>query len=163
MGFVKEPNLLYLKLDDAVAVEKPGLCLKLASDGELELCGAGDRCIGIAAMTTEDPLNPGTYLKGVEIALVREGIVYLQLPATHSAISPGDRLATADDGYVTKFTDGDTSTAWPDTYAKETAESITDEIISVIREEKSIVGIALEAKAENAGGEIKALLTFAAR
>jgi len=163
VSFIKPEYLFYLKLDPAVSVEKAGLCLKLASDGEAELCAAGDRCVGVAFKSTEDPLNPGTYLKGVEVALVREGVVYVQLPSTHSAISPGDRIKTAANGYVDKFTDGDTTTAWPTTYSAATAETITDEIIGVIRESKQIVGLALESKAANTGGKLKVLLTLPVR
>jgi len=163
VAFVKDENLFYAKLDSAVSVNKAGLCLKLAADGELELAGIGDRAIGVAAMTTEDPLDPGTYKKGVRIAVIRRGIVKLQLISTNAAISPGDRLKTAGSGLVDKFTDGDTTTAWPTTYAATTAETITDEIISVIREVKQIVGIALESVSANSGGTVKALLSISER
>jgi len=140
MAFVKDENLLYGTLDSNVSVQQAGLCLKLASDGELELCSAGDRCIGVAAMTTEDPLNPGTYKTGVRIAYIRRGVVELVLPDDNAAISPGDLLATDDNGKVDKATIDTTD-----------ADSLYASL-------KAIVGIALESVDANSGGTIKAVL-----
>ncbi|MHA1615459.1 MAG: hypothetical protein ACTSYJ_11490 [Candidatus Thorarchaeota archaeon] len=149
MAFLHEEERLYGTLKSGVSVNKAGLVLHLESDGTLDLAMAGEPPFGVAYKTTEDPLNPGTYLSGVAITVIRRGVVYLQLPSSHSAISIGDRLCTDDNGYVVKFT----GTDWPATYGASVAETIE-------KEKSSIVGIALESKAKDTGGKIKALLTI---
>jgi hypothetical protein len=108
--------------------------------------------------TTEDPLNPGTYLSGVEVAYVREGIVEVayHLTSDDANIGIGDIVSTKganSAGTVKKHV----PTAWPDTYAKTSAAAIINEL-------GMIVGIALEAvTAPSSGakkGTLKVLLTL---
>ena len=82
MSFTKPLNLLYFTLNAANSVQVEGLVLGLEAAGTVIPCPADGTPIGVAYMTTEDPLyNPNSinhstqYLSGCEIAVVREGVV----------------------------------------------------------------------------------------
>ena len=78
-----------------------------------------------------------------EVALKRRGVCYVRLAAANTAIQCGDYLVTAANGYV-------------DVGTVNTGGTIAQYHTSV----SSIVGIAMENKAANAGGTVKCLLTL---
>jgi len=176
MSFVKPLNLLYFTLHTGFDVQKPGLVLTLLNDGTVravDVNGADDAKVGmgdtdgpeptfaVAYMTSEDPLyDPHStnhsvqYLTGVEMAVVREGVVMVpyHLDLAFGAIAIGDLVSTLNqnilfDGHVRNHV----PTALPNAYADGTTDTILEEA-------NAIVGIALEAKAANTTGYIKILL-----
>ena len=56
MGFVKPLNLLYFQMNAAQSVILNGMVLSLQGAGTVIRCPAGGTPIGVAYMTTEDPL-----------------------------------------------------------------------------------------------------------
>jgi len=168
MAFVKPLNLIYRDLAVGFDVQKPGLVLTMLSNGHVravDVNGADDANVGmggvdgpeptfgVAYMTTADPLFAGpagspnavtghtvAYLTGVEIAVVREGIVrvpyYLGVGQN---IQIGDLVSTLNqnalwDGHVRNHA----PTALPNVWNDDTVDAILEEA-------NAIVGIALEA------------------
>lgn len=81
MGFVKPLNLLYFQMNAAQSVTLNGMVLSLQLAGTVIRCPAGGTPIGVAYMTTEDPLfDPNSinhnvqFQLGMEIAVIREGV-----------------------------------------------------------------------------------------
>lgn len=127
MAFVKPLNLIYLPLIAGQDVQVPGLVLHLENVGgapQVDDAAAGEDVFGVAYMTTVDPLYQGpvgspmavtghtaVYLTGVEIAIVREGIVRVPV---HQAggqgnIIPGDLVSVLNantTGYVRRHVPG---------------------------------------------------------
>ena len=166
-AFVKPENLDYKTLDTGEDIQKRGFVVKLNTDGTVEPADAGDTAYGVALMTTENPFYgmPGEnqYLTAVEIAVLHSGIVYLQLPAAHAAVAIGDKLRTANDGYVLKYTGVCHSATFPAAWDAGDAEAVIDDICDYIEDSKEIVGIALEAVALNTADEVLAFLTIGTR
>jgi hypothetical protein len=158
MSLVKPINLLYGKLASGQYIDFKGAVLQLNATGTVQKAAAGARPLGIALKTTEDPLNPGTYLSGVEVAYVREGIVEVayHLTSSDANIGVGDLVSTKganSAGTVKKHV----PTSWPGTYSNTTAATIINEL-------GMIVGIALEAVTAPSSGDkkgtLKVLLTL---
>lgn len=147
MSLVQKEDLLYFKLKDGVSINKEGLVLTIEDDGAgspvVDLVNNNEIPCGVALKTTEDPLNPGTYLAGVPIAVVRRGVakVAVSVAAADTAgISVGDVLVVPTTVDVPGHVKRGTPTAG------------------------KIVGIALEPVAKPSSGTvtkvIKALLTL---
>ena len=113
------------------AVASSGILVKIHTvSGEIELCGAGERPDGYAHMMSMS-LSTGTPVAAADTKVAIKGlvpgtVVEMVLPAAHSAITIGAELETAASGCV------------------------------IIKDGAGeIVGKALEAVAENAGGFVK--------
>jgi len=156
-------KLFYAKCTDGLDTHGYVLMWDTANPGQVKKHdGTVSYVVGVNLMSTKDPITEKV-LTGQVVAIIRHGVVMLKLSDTNAAIEIGDKLKAVSGGVVDKYTEGDTTTAWPATYDAATAETITDEIIAVIREEKSVVGFALESKAAAAGGFIKCLLQLGSR
>ncbi|MHA1787125.1 MAG: hypothetical protein ACTSWU_02915 [Candidatus Thorarchaeota archaeon] len=160
MAFLQPLNLLYFDLKDGTSVSARGTVLTLESTGKVDTCGATEMPIGVAYMTTRDPLydpdltgHTSIYETGVEVAVVREGKVVVPYHTNAGvAISIGDIVGvkgTPTAGKVCKFV----PTSYPASYNATTLATIMDE-------QKYVVGIALEAASASATGEIEVLLSF---
>ena len=108
MALVKPEELLYYTLKSGVSIQKKGTPLHLEAGPVVDIAAADEPVFGVAAMTTEDPLNPGTYLTGVPIAVIRTGVVEVpyNLSASDSDIAIGDLVGMKGAnaaGYVKKF------------------------------------------------------------
>ena len=172
MAFVKPLNLIYLPLLAATDVQKPGMVLHLENVGgvaQVDTCAANEQPFGVAYMTSADPLYRGpagspmavtghtnVYLTGVEVAIVREGIVRVPIHQTviQGNITPGMLLSmtganTA--GHVRRHV----PTALPGAYLAATIEARLEEA-------GTIVGVALESFTASAtAGYINCLLRIA--
>jgi len=146
MSFTKPLNLLYFTLNAANDVRVEGLVLSLEAAGTVIPCLAGGTPIGVAYMTTEDPLyNPNAinhstqYELGAEIAVVREGVVRVPYHTTGGeAIAIGNYVSMLNAntaGYVRVHV----PTALPVVYAAAT-------MVLRLEEVNCIVGRALEVK-----------------
>lgn len=146
MSFIKPLNLLFFTLNAANDVQVEGLVLGLEAAGTVIPCPASGAPIGVAYMTTEDPLyNPKSinhslqYLKGTEIAAVREGVVnvpYHTIGGETIAIGNLVGMLNANTaGYVRLHV----LTALPVVWNAAT-------MAARLEEQNSIVGIALQAK-----------------
>jgi len=156
-------ELFYAKCTDALDDFGYVLMWDAANPGQVKKHdGTVSYIVGINMMSTKDPITEEPKA-GQVIAIIRHGIVMVKLSDTNAAIAIGDKVKAIAGGLVDKYVEGDTTTAWPATYDPAVAETITDEIIAVIREEKSVVGFALEEKAAGAGGFIKVLLQLGSR
>ena len=149
MGFVKPLNLLYFAMNAAQSVTLNGMVLSLQAAGTVIRCPAGGTPIGVAYMTTEDPLfDPNSinhtvqFLLGMEIAVVREGVadVPVHLMGGES-IAIGNLLSMLNAntaGYARLHV----PTALPVVWAAAT-------VVTCLEEAETIVGIALDAMAVN--------------
>ena len=108
---------------------------------------AGTPVIGVNLTSTEDPANPGTYLTSGYIAVQVDGVAEVQVDASNSAFEQGDLVYVKGSGKIDKFTWDDLNETFSDTEVEAQFKKLT-----------TIVGIALEAKAANAGGTAKVLL-----
>lgn len=107
------------------AIEDAGYVLKLNTDGEVDLCGAGEMPMGISFKSTYNEAT-GVAQDHVKVGVItlRPGtIVNVKLLATNAAIDEGDLLETAAGGTVDRKSGAG-----------------------------YVVCIALEARAQNAGG-----------
>ena len=129
------------------ALDDKGYVLKLNDDGTVSLCGSYEVPFGVAFKDTKNPITE-TPEANRNVPVIVSGVAYVQYE-----IGPGEDIvpgclvgmkAAHSPGRVTRFVDGDTVTAWADAYDATNAETITDEIITVIREYKYVVGVALE-------------------
>ena len=167
MAFIKPLNLLYFDLNAAHDVQQPGEVMSLEAAGTILPCtGANPPIIGVAYMTTEDPLyDPNVtghttqYLLGVEVGIVREGVVRVPYDTNTSAhaIAIGNLVAMTGRA-------GATATAGYVDYYRPTAFAAN---AAVMEENRYIVGIALStadanAKTGDAGkaAYVKVLLTL---
>jgi len=153
MSFVKPLNLLWLSLNAANDVQREGLVLALEAAGTVIPCVADGTPIGVAYMTTEDPLyNPSSinhstqYALGMEIAIIREGLanVPYHIVGAGQNVTIGmlvSMLNANTSGYVTRHI----ATALPGVWAAATVEGCLEEM-------DSVVGIALEAKTVGKSG-----------
>jgi len=168
MAFLKPLNLLWFDLVDTFDVQTAGLVLTLVNVGGVPKVRAVDvdaatpePVFGVAYMTSEDPLySPHTtghttqYLTGVEIALIREGVVNVPYhqDLAFGGITVGNLVSTlnqnaAYNGYVRNHNPTALPNAWND-----------DTVDGILEEPNQIVGIALESKAANTTGMLKVLL-----
>lgn len=166
MAFVKPLNLLHLPLLAATAVNQAGLVLHLENVGgvaQVDICAAGEQPVGVAYMTTEDPLfDPNDlghavqFMTGVEIAFVREGVV--RIPC-HQLVVQGNILP----GHLLSMTGANTighvrrhvPTAIAGAYA-------AANMLTVLEEPGTIVAVALETFTASAtAGLIRCLLRIA--
>jgi len=145
------------------ALEDSGFILVLKSDGHVGKAAADDMPIGVNIKSTEDPFKEGSYLSGVRVGIVSEGIVMVKLDSANVEIKPGDFLRSKGGGLADKWSEKDTTTAWPASYDAAVAETITDEIIAASRYSRAILGVALESKSAGSGGKIKVLLRLGRR
>jgi len=138
------------------ALDDKGYVLQINSDGTVSKCAAGTRPFGVAYKDTKNPITDVAEAnRYVPVILHGVALVRYNLASTDPSIAIGDWVGMKGAnaaGEVKKFVEGDTTTAWPATYAASTAETITDEIITVIREYDLVVGIALEAVSAPATG-----------
>ena len=149
MGFVKPLNLLYFQMNAAQSVTINGMVLSLQAAGTVIRCPAGGTPIGVAYMTTEDPLfDPNSinhtvqFLLGAEIAVVREGVA--DVPVW---LVGGESIAIADvlsmlNANAAGYARLHVPTALPVVYAAAT-------VAAALNEDSTIVGIALDAMAVN--------------
>ena len=163
MSFTKPLNLLYLPLSAVQDVQQRGLVLELQAAGTVIAAPAvTGRPIGVAYMTTADPLFQGVagtphavpghllaYQLGVEIGIVREGVV--TVPKTAAAITCGDIVGMFNSG-----TAGQVATYTPGAWVG--AVNAAQIKVNVERA-ATIVGVALESQGLNTT-EIKILLTI---
>ena len=149
MGFVKPLNLLYFAMNAAQSVTLNGMVLSLQAAGTLIRCPAGGTPIGVAYMTTEDPLfDPNSinhvvqFLLGMEMGVIREGVADVPVH-----LVGGEAIAITD---VLSMLNANTAgyarvhvpTALPAVYAAAT-------VMGCLEEAETIVGIALDAMAMN--------------
>ena len=156
MSLVRHVGSIWYAITDD-ALDDKGYVLSLLSTGHVHKAAAGEIPVGVAFKSTKDPISD-TAASGVEVGIVSEGVAEVQyyLEAGDSNIAIGDLVMAhqSQAGYITKYTEDDTTTAWPATYAAATAETITDEIIAASRKSKYIVGVALEAVTAPGSGSI---------
>lgn len=128
-GLVNDAEIQPFTTEDAITYA--GTLVMFATSGatgNVELCAAGSRAIGYAFTSTKHPITEVAQAN-VKVgigSLINGRAIEVPLPATHDAIAYGDALETAANGCVV-----------PKSGAGE------------------IVGNALEAKAQNAGGFVK--------
>jgi len=94
------------------------------------------RLVGVNVKSTEDPLNPGTYLDDVPVAIAREGEIRVQLTDASNRstdIHVGDPLAVFDGGKVAHWADCPINTLLGTVNAANLQKMLT-----------ALVGIALE-------------------
>jgi len=171
MAFVKPLNLIHLPLLAATAVNAAGLVLHLentAGVAEVDICAAGEQPFGVAYMTTEDPLfDPNDlghnvqFMTGVEIAVVREGIVRVPVDQAlgQGNIVPGNLVSMLNAntaGMVRRHVPG---AAFAALGGGATTGAL---IVAHLEEAGTIVGVSLEAFAASATtGFINVLLRIA--
>lgn len=99
-GLVNDALVVPFTAHDAIT--DAGYVLKLNTDGEVALCGAGERPIGISFKSTYNETS-GVAEDHVKVGVItlRPGtIVNVKLLATNAAIDEGDLLETAAGGTV---------------------------------------------------------------
>ena len=126
------------------AIVAAGYVVKLLSTGHVDLAGADEKAYGVTVKSTKEFINDGlgggvwTAQASKPVTIQREGESLVQLLATNVQIAIADVLQTTAGGTVDTIT-----------YAGATPTLV---------ELQSVVGIANEAKAANAGGVIKCIL-----
>jgi len=136
MSFVRRPGEPLVLVTES-SLEDSGFILTFSgvtTVGNVKKAVAGGTPVGINATSTEDPINPGTYLANVPVSITIEGVAYIRLSATNAAITVGDLLQST---------------------AAAEADKLT---VAALADIDKIIGIALEAKPANAGGKILALI-----
>jgi len=161
MAFVKPLNLIHLPLVAGTDVQVAGLVLKIVNTGGVAECdetliAGSDTVFGVAYMTTEDPLfDPNDlghnvqFLTGVEIAIVREGVVRVPV---HQALGqgnivPGDLVSVFNSktaGFVRRHVP---SAAFAALGGGATTGAL---IVAHLEEARTIVGVSLSAFAASA-------------
>ena len=141
MAFVAGPAaLLNYKTEDALDDYGYVMMLNTSTGNAKKHDGSAVRPLGIALQSTESKFSPGTYESNVYVAIQYTGIALVKLSSSNSAITIGDYIGPVTGGVADKLTLDTTD-----------ASSLLDSL-------KKVIGIALESKAENAGGHIKVLL-----
>lgn len=127
------------------ALDKPGLVVTqvdAGTVGNVKLVDADkEKVFGVALMSTEDPLNKGTYLTNEYITVLKEGEVECILANDNAAIAVGDPIMAVKDS-----TAGTAKTGVVDLLTIR-----TDSAANYAADMDALVGFAKEAKAQNAG------------
>ena len=110
-SYVNDGERIQYTCEDAL--NKPGLVVTqtdAAVAGKVKLVDADkEKPAGVALMSTEDPLNKGTYLTAQEITVIRTGVVECILASDNAEIVRGDAIMAVKDaankeGVVDKLT-----------------------------------------------------------
>jgi len=96
-SYVNDGDRVQRSCEDAITLIGQVVTRVNVTTKEVKLVDAdGELPEGVALMTTEDPLNKGTYLANKEITVVKEGVVICQV-ASDSTIVAGSPIQAGTD------------------------------------------------------------------